>query len=188
MSEKIITSKSNPARLCYVSAFTPRSAKEDGSDPKYSVCVLIPKKDTETINEINRAINRIKQDPAALAKWNNKGKVPAGLSTPLRDGDEERPDDPAFAGMMFLNANSKNKPGIIDADRMAILDPNELYSGCYGRVSFNLYPYNANGNKGIAAGLNNIQKLAEGERLSGGSTAEEDFADDDDDNTIDPLS
>ena len=85
----------------------------------------------------------------------------------MRDGDTER-DDEAYKGHYFINAN--------------ILDRNEVYSGCYARVSLNFYAFNSNGNKGVACGLGNIQKIRDGESLGGRSSATDDFstvADDD---------
>ena len=93
---------------------------------------------------------------------------------PLRDGDDERGDDPAFEGMYFINANSQRKPSIVDKELNPIMEKEEFYSGCYGRASINFYAFNVS-SKGIAAGLNNLQKLEDGEMLAGGSTAEEDF-------------
>ena len=55
------------------------------------------------------------------------------------------------------------------------LDQTEVYSGCYGRISVNFYGYNSNGNRGVAAGLGNIQKLKDGEALSSRTNAEDDF-------------
>mgnify|MGYP002766656292 CR=1 FL=1 len=98
--------------------------------------------------------------------------------------DEERPDDPAYADSYFINANSATKPGVVDADCQPILDTSELYSGIYGRASINFYAFNTNGNRGIACGLNNLQKLRDGEPLGGKSRAEDDFADDDDDDFL----
>lgn len=164
---KVVTGK---ARLSYVNLFTPR-AQNDGGDPKYSLCVLIPKSDTATLNKIKAAIEAAKQAGAA-AKFG--GKVPAGLKTPLRDGDTER-DEPEYKGHYFINASSKQKPGVVDASVNPIMDQHEVYSGSYGRVSLNFYAYNTNGNRGIAAGLQNVQKLADGEPLSGRSRAEDDF-------------
>ena len=103
------------------------------------------------------------------------------LKTPLRDGDKERKGDDAYKDAYFVNANSTTKPGVVDADRQPILDTSELYSGIIGRASINFYAFNSNGNRGIACGLNNIQKLADGTPLGGHSRAEDDFADDDDD-------
>ena len=100
--------------------------------------------------------------------------------TPLRDGDSERPDDEAYADSYFINANSATAPGIVDADRNPILTRSEVYSGVYGRASISFYAFNSNGNKGIACGLNNLQKVRDGEPLGGKVSAESDFATDDD--------
>ena len=94
-----------------------------------------------------------------------------------RDGDDERPDDPAFAGCYFFNANSRNRPQVVDMARNEILDQDEIYSGCYCRFSINFYPFNGRQN-GVAAGLGNVQKVCDGERLAGGTRAEDDFDDD----------
>ena len=118
------------------------------------------------------------------AKLKGNGRsVPAlsVLKTPLRDGDAERPDDEAYANAYFVNANSATAPGIVDADRQPILDTSEVYSGVYGRASINFYAFNSNGNKGIACGLNNLQKIRDGEPLGGKSRPEDDFADEDED-------
>ena len=110
------------------------------------------------------------------------GKIPnkAALKLPLRDGDLER-DDEAYKGAYFVNANSATAPGIVDADRQPILDTSEVYSGVYGRASINFYAFNSNGNKGIACGLNNLQKIRDGEPLGGKSRPEDDFADEEED-------
>lgn len=91
--------------------------------------------------------------------------VPAleAIKTPLRDGDLERPGDDAYKDSFFVNANSATKPGIVDADCQNILERSEVYSGVYGRASINFYAFNSNGNKGIACGLNNLQKIRDGE-------------------------
>jgi hypothetical protein len=174
---KVITGK---VRLSYAHLFKP-TAIEEGQDPKYSVCLLIPKKDKETVKKIKAAIAAAID--AGQDKLKNKaGKVPADLKTPLRDGDEERADDhPEYAGHYFINCSSKQKPGIIDRNRDEIIDSTEVYSGCFARASINFYAFNTAGNKGIAAGLNNVQKLADGDYLGGRSRAEDDFDDDLDD-------
>ncbi|UZQ49089.1 DUF2815 family protein [Clostridium kluyveri] len=163
---KVTTGK---ARLSYAHLFEPHAI--EGNEPKYSVSVIIPKTDTETLKAIKAAVDEAKEN--GKAKWN--GKIPAALKTPLRDGDTERPDDEAYENSYFLNANSKNKPGVVDQNVQPILDATEVYSGCYGRLTLNFYPYSASGNKGIAAGLGNVQKLADGEPLGGFTRAEDDF-------------
>lgn len=151
----------------------------NGGDPKYSVSAIIPKSDTETVEKIKKAIEQAKKD--SVSKWG--GKVPANLKLPLRDGDIDRPEDEAYADSYFFNANSRQAPQVVDKNVQPILDQSEVYSGCYGRISVNFYGFNNNGNRGIAAGLGNIQKLRDGESLGGRSNAEEDFeavADEDD--------
>ena len=106
------------------------------------------------------------------------------IKNPLRDGDRERPDDEAYRGCWFINANSATAPGIVDSDRQPIIERSEVYSGVYGRASINFYAFNSNGNKGIACGLNNLQKIADGEPLGGKSRAEDDFATDDDEDFL----
>ena len=174
MSEtKVVTGK---VRFSYAHVFEPK-AIEEGQTPKYSVSLIIPKSDKTTIAKIKAAI------AAALEEGKTKkfgGKLPAVYKNPLRDGDAERPDDENYAGSYFINANSTNKPGLVDENTNAIINKEDFYSGCYGRASVNFYAFNTSGNKGVACGLNNLQKLEDGERLGGGaSTAEEDFGSDD---------
>lgn len=168
-STKVVTGK---VRFCYVNVFEP-TAMNEGDTPKYNICVLIPKSDTATIDKIKKAIEAAKE--AGKAKLADKnGRIPANLKLPLRDGDEERPDDPAFENHYFINANSMRQPSIVDRSLNPIMSRDEFYSGCYGRASINFYAFNVS-SKGIAAGLNNLQKLEDGEMLTGNSTAEEDF-------------
>ncbi len=175
---KVITGKDTRFSFCHI--WEPESI--NGSDPKYSVSLIIPKSDTVTIEKINKAIRAAYEEGASKLKGNGKS-VPAlsALKTPLRDGDVDRPDDEAYANSYFVNANSKDKPGIVDAACQTIIDRGEVYSGVYGRASINFYAFNANGNRGIACGLNNLQKLRDGEPLGGRSRAEDDFADEGDD-------
>jgi hypothetical protein len=170
-STKVVTGK---VRFCYVNVFEP-TAMNEGDTPKYNICILISKNDTKTLDKITKAIEAAKQ--AGKAKLANKnGQLPAdaALKLPLRDGDVERPDDPAFSNCYFVNANSNRKPSVVDRDLNPIMEKEEFYSGCYGRASINFYAFNVS-SKGIAAGLNNLQKLEDGEMLAGGSSAEEDF-------------
>ena len=127
-------------------------AMDENSKPKYSVSLIIPKSDTKTIEKIRAA------------------------KTPLRDGDLERPDDEAYANSYFVNANSITAPGIVDAACQQILDHSEIYSGVYGRASITFYAFNTKTSRGIACGLQNVQKIRDGEPLGGHSRAEDDFA------------
>lgn len=173
---KVITGPET--RWSYANVWEPKSI--NGGTPKYSVSLIIPKSDTKTVEKIQAAIQAAYEEGQGKLKGNGK-TVPAlsVLKTPLRDGDTERPDDPAYADSYFINANSASAPGIVDAGCQPIIDRSEVYSGVYGRASINLYAFNSNGNKGIACGLNNLQKIKDGEPLGGKSRAEDDFATED---------
>lgn len=178
---KVITGPKT--RWSYANVWDPKSI--NGGAPKYSVSLIIPKSDTKTVEKIQAAIQAAYEEGQSKLKGNGKS-VPAlsVLKTPLRDGDAERPDDEAYKDSYFINANSATAPGIVDADRNPIIERSEVYSGVYGRASINLYAFNSNGNKGIACGLNNLQKISDGEPLGGKSRAEDDFADDYDDDFL----
>lgn len=164
-------------RLSFANIWQAKSI--NGGTPKFSTSVLIPKSDTVTVQKINSAIQAAYDEGQSKLKGNGKS-IPAlaMLKTPLRDGDAERPDDEAYSGHWFINANSNTAPGVVDINRQPILDTSEIYSGVYARVSLSLYAFNSNGNRGIACGLQNIQKVKDGESLGGKASAEDDFSDD----------
>ena len=168
VSTKVVT---GVVILSYANVHEPKSI--NGGTPKYSVSLIIPKTDTKTINAINAAVD------AAIEEGKGKfgGKIPnkAALKLPLRDGDAER-DDEAYKGCYFVNANSTTAPQIVDRAVNPVLDRSEVYSGVYARVSINFYAFNSNGNRGVACGLGNIQKIRDGEPLGGKSSAADDFA------------
>ena len=178
---KVITGVNT--RWSYANVWDAKSI--NGGTPKFSVSLIVPKDDTVTFNKIKSAIQSAYEEGQSKLKGNGK-TVPAlsVLKTPMRDGDLERPDDEAYANSYFINANSAEAPGIVDADRQPIIDRSEVYSGVYGRASINFYAFNSNGNKGIACGLNNLQKMKDGEPLGGKSRAEDDFATDADDDFL----
>lgn len=181
MSTTVTTGK---VRFSYCHIFSPYS--NNGTEPKYSMSVIIPKSDTKTIQEIKAACKEA-AEKGKTSKWG--GKIPANLKTPLRDGDEERPDDPAYANSYFFNCSSKKRPGIVDKSLQLILDPEEVESGDYGRVNVNFYAYDATGNRGIAAGLNHVQLLSKGEPLGYGVSVKsafgDEYADDDEGGLLD---
>lgn len=173
-------------RFSYCNLFEPRPT-DDGSEPKYSVTLLIDKTDKYTINKIKTAIN------AAKANWSEKNgdkKLPSDLKSTIHDGDGERPSGGEFGpeckGCYVITVSSKNKPVLVDANKIPITDSAELYSGCYGRAIINFFVYNRNGNRGVSAGLNGIMKLHDGEPLAGGVVTDSDWDDDWEDDT-DPL-
>ena len=178
---KVITGPNTT--FSYLNCWDPKAIQ--GGTPKFSVSLIIPKSDVKTIEKIKAAIQAAYEEGQSKLKGNGKS-VPAlsTLKTPLRDGDLERPDDEAYKNSYFINANSGTAPGIVDADRQPILDRSEMYSGVKGRASINLYAYNVNGNRGIACGLNNLQKISDGTPLGGKSRAEDDFATEDDEDLL----
>lgn len=161
-----------PVRFSYAHVWEP-SAIEEGQEKKYSVSLIISKENKKLIAEINKAIEAAKQQ-GKTSKFG--GKIPAKLKNPLRDGDDERPDDENYANAFFINANCKTKPGIVDKDRNPIMSQDEFYSGCYGYASVTFYPFNTSGNMGIACGLNHLMKTKDGEPLGGRSSVDADFA------------
>lgn len=171
---KVITS--GDVRWSYVNVWEPKSP--DGvSAPKYSVQLIISKDDKVTLTAIGKAINAAYEEGKSLLSDKN-GRLPAlkSLKQPMRDGDEEYPDKEEYKNAYFLNCSSVNKPDVVDINIQPILDRSEVYSGVYGRVSINFYAFNKDGNKGIAVGLNNMQKIKDGEPLGSRATAQEDFA------------
>lgn len=173
---KVVTGK---VRLSYAHLFEPHAI--EGNEPKYSVSLIIPKSDKKTIKLIEEAIEEAKE--LGKSKWANK--IPANLKTPLRDGDEDRPDDESYADSYFLNANSKKKPQVVGMVKGQELGEDDVYSGCYGRASINFFGYAAAGNKGVGCGLANVQKLEDGDPLGGRSRAEDDFDFEEEDDFLD---
>lgn len=172
---KVVT---GTVRLSYANIWTPRAANE-GSEPKYSASIIIPKADTATVDAIKKAIEVAIQE--GVGKFGGKIPPRTTLKLPLRDGDEERPDDEAYKNAYFLNATSKLAPGIVDKHVQPILDHSEVYSGVYARVSLNFYAFNTSGNRGVACGLGNIQKIRDGEPLGGKTAPSADFGSIEDD-------
>lgn len=159
-----------PCRISFANIWEPKAI--NGGDEKYSVSCLIPKSDKKTLARIQKAVEAAKED-GKTRKWS--GKIPPNLKLPLRDGDIDRPDDENYEDCYFLNASSKDAPQVVDRKVNPVLDPMMVYSGCYCNVSVNFYAFNANGNRGVAAGLGNIQFVRDGERLSGKASADADF-------------
>lgn len=159
-----------PCRISFSNIWEPKAI--NGGDEKYSVSCVIPKSDKKTIAKIQAAVEAAKED-GKTRRWG--GKIPPNLKLPLRDGDIDRPDDENYADCYFVNASSKDAPQVVDRKVNPVLDPMTVYSGCYCNVSVNFYAFNANGNRGVAAGLGNIQFVKDGERLSGKASADADF-------------
>lgn len=170
MSKKVVT---GVVRLSYAHVWEAAKIGENGKE-KFSVSLIISEDDKETLDKINKAIEEAIQE-GVNTKFGGKRPNQAALKLPLRSGDEK--DDPAYEHAYFLNANSNTAPQIVDKECQPILDRGECVSGDYARVSITFYPYNVNGNKGVACGLGNIQVIRKGEPLGGKSNAQTDFKD-----------
>ncbi|MCI9312698.1 MAG: DUF2815 family protein [Erysipelotrichaceae bacterium] len=164
-------------RLSYAHLTEPVAIQE-GQEKKYSASFIIPKSDKKTLEKIATAI-KLATQRGVETKWG--GKKPAKLKLPLRDGDEERPEDEAYANAFFINANCKTRPFAVDERKHEYTSIEEIdeqvYSGCYVYANLSFYPYDAAGNRGVACGLNGVMKTAEGEPLSSRVSAETAFAD-----------
>jgi len=170
---KVVTGK---VRLSYVHLFEPYAGQ---GEPKYKVTMLIPKNDFATKQRIDAAIQAAIQEGMS-SKW--QGVKPPNVPTPIYDGDGVKPSDglpfsDECKGHWVMTASSKRPPQVVDISLNPIINQSEVYSGMYGRVSFNMFPYASSGRKGIGCGLGNVQKLEDGEPLAGGSTAQQDFGD-----------
>ena len=178
MSTKVMT---GIVRFSYVNIAEPKSI--NGSKPKYSVSLIIPKDDKDTINKIEAAIETAIQE--GVGKFGGKIPPRCALKLPLRDGDTEREDE-AYKNSYFVNANSTTKPGVVDRNANYI-DAEQVYSGAYGRDTITFFGFNTNGYKGVACGLGNLQLVRDGEPLGGRASAADEFAAFSDDGTDDFL-
>lgn len=180
---KVITKE---VRLCFTHLLTPRSDDQDPQNrekDRFQAMILLPKSDTATYEALKAA------EAAALADgldkiWNNK--VPGGLLNPdktlkesvIRDGDEYSDKYPERAGHWFFTPRSKSRPGVVSRDMQEIIDPSEVYSGMYARVSMRAYAFDVGVNKGVSFVLDNVQKLRDGEKFGAvADKPEDDFAD-----------
>ena len=154
-------------RVSFPAVFTPK-ASMDGGKSKFTITMLFQK--TTDITALKLAVKA-----ALVEKWGaDATKYPKNLRLPFRDGTEKDYDGYG-ADVVFCSATSMQKPGLVDQAVQAIIEPNEFYGGCYARATVNAYAYEVKGNKGVALGLRNIQKLRDGEPFSGRSKPETDF-------------
>lgn len=186
-SLKVVT---NEVRLSYAHLFEPYSNRSD-IDPKFSTVILIPKSDKATRAALDRAEKEAIKQGLAQSKFTDKDIKLNKIGSIIHDGDEEADleNNPEYEGHWYMTVSSQadRRPQIVDRALNPILDPTEVYSGCYARVSIGAFPYSVNGNKGVSFGLRNVQKLRDGEPLGGRTRAEDDFDALDDDGTEDNL-
>ena len=176
IATKVMTKE---VRLSYCHLVEPyANPNQPGSEPKYSVTLLIPKTDTATKADIDAAI-KAAYDQGVADNW--KGARPQLKNPLIYDGDGTKQDGTPFGeeckGHWVISARTNRKPQVVHVSNpTAELAPTDIYSGMYGRVSINFYPFSGQ-TQGVAAGLSNVFKTRDGEPLSGGASAASEFAD-----------
>lgn len=163
-------------RVAYVHVDKPYAFQNE--EPKRQLTVMVRKDDKATLAKITRAINAVKVSDRG--KQALKG-APKDV-TFLRDGDAEN-KGPEFEGHYFFNCKSAHLVGLADENGDELIDATEIYSGCYCRVSFQVFAYNKNGNKGVSTQLRAVKKVKDGEPLGGFApiNLDTEFGDDEDD-------
>jgi hypothetical protein len=175
LAVKVVTGE---AILAHPYIFNPRSESAEIDPGKYTGMVIIKKSDKETVTKLKSAV-----DSAIKSQWPDK--APGGLSMPIKDGDAKFAEDekkyPHLQGTVYLNAKTTTKPKVFDAKVEEILDPTEVTSGDYAKVSLNFKAFDKAGNKGVGVYLNAVQMLRKGPVVIGGGNAKDDFHAENDD-------
>lgn len=168
--EKLITPE---FRVSFANVFRPQAplpGSRPDAKPKYGLTMLFaPGADLSRLKAAAAAAAQEKfgkrlQDPAFAAK----------LRSPFRD-QGEKTFEGYVKGAIFINATSQQRPGLVDAQVQPIIEESQFYSGCYAIASVNAFAYEQLGNVGVAFGVNNIQKVRDGEPLGGRTRPEADF-------------
>jgi len=163
-------------RVSFPNIFTPTSF--DGGPAKYGVSMLFePAKFSEADKKAWAAMKALADEVSKNAFKKALKDLPDNFKKAFRRGEEKEGLDGYGPGIIFVNATSKMKPGLIDKDKTIITDQESFYAGCYARATVVCFSFDNKG-KGIAFGLNNLQKVRDGEAFSGRTDASEDFDDD----------
>lgn len=150
-----------------------------GAEEKFSVSAIIDKGDTESIKLIEEAIKAAEKK--GVEKFGDKFAKAKSRYNPLHDGDVEKEEDAAYENSYYINASNKIKPAVLDASTGLDAEESAIYSGMYGKVIINFFPYYSSSTTcGVSASLLGFQKTAEGESLGGARVKESDFDDDED--------
>lgn len=168
-------------RFSYANVFKPMPpANNPQAEPKFSVTILVPKTNAQAKAAIDAAVNAA-IEAGVTSKWN--GVRPPVPSICVHDGDGARPSDGQAFGqeckghwVFTASCKAERPPFVVDAQVQQIINPADVYSGCYGNVNVTFFPYNSAGKKGVGCGLNGLQKTRDGEPLGSRVTAEEAFS------------
>ena len=160
----------------YVNLHTPRQRTDrkgnPTGDPKYGLALFF-EEGTDLKEMKAAALAKATEAFGANAKsLIQKGKI----NWPFADtADMDDPSPPFDQPGVVVNFKTKDKPGIVDENADPIMEKSDVYSGMEARVSCRCFTYD-NESKGVSFALVNVQKLGDGERLSGNPNAEDDFA------------
>lgn len=167
---KVVTGK---AIIAHPNLFSPRPENSEIDAGKYTAMVIIKKSDTETVAKLKAAV-----EAAIKAQWPDK--APGGLSKPVKDGDAKFAEDekkyPYLKGCYYLNVKTTTRPKVFDTKLNEIIDPTEVASGDYAKVSMNFKGFDKAGNKGVGVYVNAVQHLGKGPEVIGGGDARNDFS------------
>lgn len=166
-------------RVSYPNVFKPKKNDMNGKD-EYSLVALFPK--DADLSVLKAAVQKAIED-----KWGtDKAKWPQNLKLPFRNQGDRKKTDPVTGksampaayveGAVYLNLKSEQRPGLVDQNVQDIIDSSQFYAGCWARASLNAFAYDTKGNRGVAFGLGNIQKMRDDDPLSGRSRPQDDFA------------
>jgi len=168
-NQKLVTP---PFRVCFPNVFEKRAFNE--GEPKFSVMAVF---DPSSFGKAEAAAFKRMQAAAEEASKDKLRKPLSAVRTPFRDGAEKSHLEGIEEGFIFMTLSTKLRPGVVDRNAQPIIEEEEFYPGCWARATVNAYAYD-NVSKGVAFGLQNIQKIGEGENLTGRAKAEDDFGDD----------
>jgi len=161
-AEKLITPN---FRAAYISVFRATSMKQaDGSEgaPKFSIRACFPP---------TADLSALKKEAELAAREKFGDKIPKTLRSPFRLNEEL--DNPVVGigdnwVIVSFSANADRRPGIVDAKLQDIIDDADVYSGSWYRAQVNAYGYDKAGNKGVAFGLQNVQKIKDDDPIGNG--------------------
>lgn len=180
--EKRPSLKTPVGRLCFPAIFEKEKQMEGATTPpKYAATIVFDKTYLTANKDEMARFNAIRTAADAVCREKFKKSLKdataaiARFWTPFRDGAEKAHLDGYGEGTLFFKASSRNRPGAVGPDGKTPIDDAEaLYAGCYVRISVSPYAFD-NKMKGVGIGLNNVMFIRDGDRLSGGVNAEDDF-------------
>ena len=171
--------RTSPAvRVSYPTLFNPR-AFQAGSEPKYSITLMIDKKNEEQMKFLKQLHTDMQE--ALIEAWPDESKRPrvsliGDTRSPIKDGDKTvnnngiplAEKNPEYEGHFIIRASTASRPVVVDRNKSEILDANEIYGGCFCKVCLNAYTYAMSANSGVTFGLNGVQKWSDGDSFGGG--------------------